>query len=318
MKFGISIQTRGPTASPDSVTTTVRRAEEMGFSEVVLGDHIIFPNRITSSYPYSTDAVHPGSMEGETLEQLSLLTFIAAKTSRIRIVSGVMILPNRNPLVAAKILATIDVLSKGRLTVGVGVGWMREEFQTLNLPPFKERGSISNEYIRVFKELWSEDNPSFQGKYCSFSNIRFMPKPIQKPHPPIWIGGESPAALKRAAALGDGWHPIGLNRRYPLETVDQIQKATARLREYAKEMNRDPNEIVVAYRVPRYRLTSGDYSQPFIGNPQKVAEDIQAFAKAGVSHLIFDFRTSNLDTTMELIDGFADKVMPQVENSSIN
>ncbi len=314
MKFGISIQTRGPTARPDHLTTVVRHAEEAGFHSVVLGDHIVFPKDISSRYPYSSDAIHPGSIEGETLEKLTLLTFIAGKTRRIRIVTGVMISPNRNPVVAAKTLASMDILSEGRLIVGVGAGWMREEFEALGLPPFEERGAVSNEYIRAFKELWTKADPCFRGKYCSFSNIRFEPKPVQKPHPPIWIGGESPAALRRAAVLGDGWHPIGLNPRFPLETLDQLRRAMRRLDSLAIEAGRNPRDIEVAYRVPTYELDSHSHSKPFIGGADEVAGDVRAFAEIGVGHLVFDFRSNDVNRTLELIDGFANKVMPRVED----
>ena len=286
MKFGISIQTRGPTARPDHLTTVVRHAEEAGFHSVVLGDHIVFPKDISSRYPYSSDAIHPGSIEGETLEQLTLLTFIAGKTRRIRIVTGVMILPNRNPVVAAKTLATMDILSEGRLIVGVGAGWMREEFEALGLPPFEERGAVSNECIQAFKELWTKADPCFQGKYYSFSNIRFDPKPVQRPHPPIWIGGESPAALRRAAAMGDGWHPIGLNPRYPLETVDQLQRAMRRLDSFTEEAGRNPRDIEVAYRVPTYELDSRSQSKPFTGSSDEVAGDVRACRDWGSSPCI--------------------------------
>jgi alkanesulfonate monooxygenase SsuD/methylene tetrahydromethanopterin reductase-like flavin-dependent oxidoreductase (luciferase family) len=122
-----------------------------------------------------------------------------------------MVVPHRPPVLTAKILATIDVLSKGRLIVGCGVGWMREEFEAIGAPPYDKRGAVSDEYIRAFKELWTSDNPTFSGKYCSFANVAFAPKPLQKPHPPIWVGGESPVALRRAGRLADAWYPIGSN-----------------------------------------------------------------------------------------------------------
>ena len=149
------------------------------------------------------------------MEMLTLLAFVAGQTTRIRLVTGVLIVPHRNPLVAAKALATLDVLSRGRLVVGVGVGWMREEFETLNLPPFEERGAVTDEYIRAFKELWTSDEPHFQGKYVSFDNIHFLPKPVQKAAP-AHLGGwrESPSG---AAGRGTGrWvESIGIQSCIP-------------------------------------------------------------------------------------------------------
>ena len=152
-----------------------------------------------------------------------MLAFLAGQTSRIGLGTSVMIVPHRNPLVAAKSIATLDVLSGGRVILGVGVGWLREEFEVLDLPPFDERGAVTDEYLRAFIELWTSDNPSFHGKYVQFDDISFLPKPVQKPHPPIWIGGESRPAIRRAAQLGNGWHPLGVNSLSPLSTVEQLQ-----------------------------------------------------------------------------------------------
>jgi len=310
LKFGISINTRGPTARPENTTLIARRAEEAGFHEAVVGDHIVFPNNIASKYPYNPEAVHPGSVEGETLECLTLLTFIAAKTEKIRVVTGVMITPNRNPIIAAKALATMDYLSKGRVTVGLGAGWMREEFEALGLPPYEERGEVTNEYIRAMKELWTSPNPRFEGKYVKFSDIRFHPKPGQKPHIPIWIGGESLPAMRRAASLGDGWHPIGLNPQHPLETASQMKAAIEKLGELARKAGREPSEIEVAYRVPKYELLSEGHLKPFRGTAEGIARDVREFAAVGVSHLVFDLRTNDVKKTLGLIEGFAEKVMP--------
>ena len=221
-------------------------------------------------------------------------------------------MPHRNPVVTAKALATIDVLSKGRLIVGVGVGWLREEFEALDLPPFEERGAVGNEYIRAFKELWTQENPSFQGKYCNFSNIRFEPKPVQNPHPPIWVGGESPPAMRRAAALGDAWHPIGSNPRFPLMTADQLKASVDRLGSYALKAGRDPASIEVAYRVPKYSLTTERSSQPFVGNVEQVLNDAREFAEAGASYLVFDFRSEDAQETVAIMEEFADRIMPEV------
>ncbi len=312
MKFGISLQSRGPASSPENLALVAVRAEELGFDYAFLGDHIVIPDSFVSEYPYSATGSFTGAASGEWLEQLTVLTFVAAKTSRIRLAPGVLILPHRNPVVTAKVLATIDVLSKGRLIVGVGVGWLREEFEALGLPPFEERGAVGNEYIRAFKELWTQENPSFQGKYCNFSKIRFEPKPVQKPHPPIWVGGESPPALRRAASLGDAWHPIGSNPKFPLMTADELKASVDRLAGYAQKAGRDPASIEVAYRVPRYSLTTERSSQPFVGDVAQVVNDVREFAAVGASHLVFDFRSEDAQETVRIMEEFAGRVMPEV------
>ena len=153
MKYGFSIPNHGPIAEPDSMVAIARRGEELGYDSLLFGDHIVVPRGIASRYPYSEDGEYPGSDTGEAIEQVTLLAFLAAHTRRLRLVTSVIIVPYRNPLLAAKALATVDVLSKGRLVVGTGVGWMREEFETLGVPPFEERGAVTDEYVRAFKEL---------------------------------------------------------------------------------------------------------------------------------------------------------------------
>src|SRR5882762_8568167 len=173
MRYGFYLPTRGQTASPEALETLATRAEEWGFSSVVIADHIVFPVTIQSKYPYTVSGAFPG--QGDALEQLSLMAFVAGKSRRLRLISSVMILPHRNPVVTAKMLATIDVLSRGRVTVGVGVGWMREEFEALDAPEFDRRGAASDEYIRIMKTLWTECPASFAGQFYRFEAVRCLP-----------------------------------------------------------------------------------------------------------------------------------------------
>ena len=190
MNFGFMLPSRGPLTRPESLSVIAKRGEELGYDFIMFPDHIVIPRNVSSQYPYSTSGVFPGTDNSETMEQLTTLAFLAGQTSLIRLVTSVMVVPHRSPVVTAKVLSTLDVLSRGRVTVGVGTGWLEEEFQALETQPFAERGAVTDEYIQVFKELWTSDSPRFDGKYCRFSNIDFLPKPIQKPHPPIWVGGE--------------------------------------------------------------------------------------------------------------------------------
>ena len=224
MEYGFAVPTDGPLSTPDHVATLAGRGEKLGFEFMSVSDHILIPRNISSRYPYG----EMGRWEDgyDCLEQLTTLSFVASQTSTARLLTSVMVLPHRSPVMTAKMLASIDVLSNGRLIVGCGVGWLREEFEAIGAPPYDERGAVGDEYIRAFKELWTSDNPSFEGKYCRFSNITFLPKPVQRPHPPIWIGGESPPALRRAARLGDAWYPIGDNPRFPMGTAQQVAKVT--------------------------------------------------------------------------------------------
>ena len=317
MKYGFTLPARGPLATAETLTLLARKGEEMGYDAVYSGDHILVPNNISSPYPYTEGGEYPGGPSGEAMEQVTLLAYLAGQTSRIRLVTSVIIVPYRNPLLAAKALATLDMLSGGRLVVGVGVGWMREEFEALDAPPFEERGAVTDEYIRAFKELWTSDDPHFEGKYVSFDNISFLPKPAQKPHPPIWVGGESRPALRRTAELADGWYPLGSNPTFPMGTPQQLASGLERLANYARRFGRDPSEIETIYRTHQFELSdtpAGNGRLPFVGNAQQIAGDIRQYQDLGVGSLVLDFlrQTEELDLVLGRMERFSKEVWPLV------
>src|SRR5437870_8761182 len=166
MRYGFYLPTRGRSAEPDALETLVTRGEALGFHSTVIADHVVFPVTITSKYPYTVSGAFPGG--GDALEQLTLMSFVAAKSTRLRLITSVMILPHRNPVLTAKMLATIDVLSKGRVTVGVGVGWLREECAVLGAADVDGRGAVSDEYLRIFRTLWSQSAGSVGGELFRF------------------------------------------------------------------------------------------------------------------------------------------------------
>ena len=326
MKYGYETLSAGPLASPEAITRLAKHGEALGFEIVNVGDHIVVPNNIESRYPY-TESGKPaiewahgeGSGSGLFLDQITTLAYVAAHTSKTQLLTSVMVVPYRDPVFTAKALATLDVLSNGRLIVGCGVGWMREEFEALGRPPFEERGAVTNEYIEAFKELWTSPTPSFDGKYCSFRDVVFEPKPVQKPHPPIWIGGESPAALRRAARLADVWYPLGANPRFPLGTAAELKEAISRLRDLTQDKGRDPSSIGIAYsaemwyddRKTQY-LPNGE-RRVFTGDPLQIAEDIHAFEALGVEYLMFDYQGKTVEESLERMERFANDVRPLTE-----
>jgi probable F420-dependent oxidoreductase len=305
MRYGFYLPTRGQTAAPEALATLLARGETLGFDSVMVADHVVFPVTIESKYPYTVSGAFPGG--GDALEQLTLMAFVAGKTTSLRLVSSVMILPHRNPLVTAKMLATIDVLSNGRLTVGVGVGWMREEFRALAAPDFDRRGAVSDEYLRIFKTLWTQCPASFAGEFYRFDSIRCLPQPVQKPHPPIWIGGHSKVALRRAARHGDGWHPVGANPAVPLRPAE-LAASLDELRRLTEAEGRDPSGLTISYKAPVYDTTqpldAAGERRPFTGGLAQVADDVAAFARVGVSEIIIDFRSDSLSESLERMERF--------------
>ena len=306
MRYGFYLPTRGQTATPEGIEALVRRGEALGFTSTMIADHIVFPVTINSRYPYTVSGVFPGG--GDALEQLALMAFVAGMSRTLRLVTSVMILPYRNPVVTAKTLSTIDVLSRGRVTVGVGVGWLREEFEALDAPHFERRGAASDEYIRIFKALWTESPASFSGEFYRFESIKCLPLPVQKPHPPIWVGGHSKAALRRAARLGDGWHPVGANPAVPLRPAE-LRASLDELYRLTEAEGRDPRALTISYKAPVYdpgqaSLGAGADRRPFTGPASQIAEDIATYARLGVSELIFDFRSESLAESLERMERF--------------
>src|SRR3954468_12829580 len=199
MHIGCSAPTSGPLIEPDSLLRIATEAESLGYDYVTVSDHIMIPTSIASRYPYSDSGEFPSGAAAPRLEQLTAATFIAAATTKLRIVTSVMVVPHRPAVLTAKILASIDFLSKGRLTLGIGAGWCEEEFIAIGAPPFAERGAVTDEFMAVCRELWTSDHPQFDGKYVKFKDVLFPPKPVQKSIP-IWVGGESGPAMRRTAA----------------------------------------------------------------------------------------------------------------------
>ena len=255
MQIGCSAPTSGPLIAPDSLVRIATEAEMLGFDYITVSDHVMMPKSVVSRYPYSASGEFPSGAGAARLEQLTTAAFIAAATSKLRIVTSVMVVPHRPAVLTAKILATIDYLSKGRLTLGIGAGWCKEEFEAIGAPPFEDRGNVTDEWMMACKELWAKDDPKFDGKYVKFSDVVFTPKPVQKSIP-IWVGGESGPALRRTAKYADAWYPIGTNPQFPMDTLTRFKAGVAKLRDLTAKAGRDPvrgDGWPIAFRPTRRR-----------------------------------------------------------------
>ena len=312
MEFGLHLPASSSAVKSEDLIRFVQQAETLGFYCITVADHVIVPKNISIPYPYTIDGKYPGT--GYHLETLVTMSFLAGATERIRFLTSVMIAPYRNPVITAKMLASLDVLSQGRVIVGLGVGWMKEEFDNLKAPSFNERGRVTDEYIKAFRELWTKDNPSFQGKHCSFSDIIFLPKPVQKPTIPIWIGGHSKQALRRAGELGDGWHPIGGVPTIPLEPQD-VARDLEMLASYAQKAGRNPKEICVALKgslFDREKQIAPGKRRRFLGTAEDIASDIRDYRQVGVDTMIFDVRRPTPTETLERMEWIAKEVIAKI------
>lgn len=275
MKFGIQLPHFGPLASGEGTIALARRAEALGFDSVWVGDHIIYPPQFAERFGH------------DFYEAVTTLAYVAASTSRIRIGTAVLVLPYRNPLLLAKQLATIDVLSGGRLTVGVGAGWMAEEYAALGAP-FAERGAATDEYLEIIRTLWTEERPKFSGKFFQFPEVLSTPRPSQRPNPPIWIGGNSPRALRRAAELGDGWLPIWHKPTGRGFTPESLREKITQLGEFRRKAGRG-GQPEIAGLMPLAilnRRATAEEAQPLVGPPDQLAEILRQYQNAGLSHII--------------------------------
>ncbi len=248
---------------PEQLAPVAQRAEGLGFESVWVAEHLVFPTQIRSRYPYAKEGVPPINPATPLLDPLLALMQVAALTERIRLGTNVYILPLRHPIAVARMVTTLDVLSRGRVSFGVGLGWLEEEFDAVGVD-FATRAGRTREAIRALRALWTEETPSFAGRYIAFPPVRFEPKPVQRPHPPILVGGESEAALRRAAALGDGWYGVG-------HTPESAAARVGRLRALLAEHGRAalPFDLTVSH-----------------GGGDLTADDVRRYQDAGITRVV--------------------------------
>lgn len=287
-------------ATPEGIIETACRAEELGYDAVLLNDHIIVDG--------SPQALPSW---GNTYDPLIALSYVAARTTRVRLGTSVLIMPYRNPVATAKMMATLDQMSGGRVIAGVGVGWNEAEFAALGVP-FKERGARTTEYLRIWRACWAPGAVTFQGRFFSFADMYTAPKPLQQPHPPIWIGGSSQAALRRAAEFAQVWQPTQMS-------VEDLRTHQTYLREACARIGRqDVPAIRMSFRVNFPDITGAPSmaERPIgQGTPGQVAEDMRRFRhEAGLEAFQINFNgCKNLEQLLASMTRFMQEVKPAVE-----
>ncbi len=292
MKFALMGVGSGSTARPDILVQVAQKGEELGFESAWIPEHLAVPVEMKARYPGSADGKFPGGSGVALHDPFVALSFVAAQTTTLKLGTGVFVLPLRNTISVAKAVASLDVLSRGRVIFGIGVGWCEEEFDAVGMP-FKNRAGRTREAVSVMRALWTEETPQFAGTHHRFQPVGFNPKPVQKPHPPVVFGGDSRAALKRTAELADGW--CGL--RY---TPDSVRPYLATLKELTEQAGRDFAQLEITVGLdPSVELR---------------LDTVKRFEDAGV-HRLFAFspgwiRRSRFDTDLyPSMERFANQVM---------
>ena len=310
MKFGVFLPVSGRAASRKTLMEAAQQAENLGYDSVWSADRIIIPWEIKTTYPYSRSATFIVPPDRPFFEPLTCLAFLAGCTERIKLGMSVLVLPYRHPLYWAKIATTIDQLSEGRLILGIGVGWMEEEFRAMNAP-FAERGKVSDEQLRLLERLWEEEHVGFDGSYYKLDDIAFSPKPYQKPRLPIWVGGEGKLAQRRAGTYGDAWFPYFV-RITPAELARRFEN----VQRCAREAGRDPDQIAFACCLP-IELTATEVPQEpdyLRGNIARVTEALMKFKQIGVSHIGLQFMIAHWPERKEQIERFAKEALPALRS----
>lgn len=285
MQFGVHFSLGvGFYPTADDYTRVVQKIEELGYHSAWIADHIVIPEKITAPYPWTDDGSPGFPLRAPFPDVFALLGFLAAKTHKIRLGTSVLVLPQRNPIEVAKAVATVDMLSGGRFLFGVGVGWLKDEFEVLG-EIFSERGPRTREYVKIMKALWQGGPIGFEGKFFQFPPVHALPTPVQNPHPPIIFGGESLAAMKRVAELGDGWQPGVM----PLET---LREKLGQLKQLMTERGRDYASLSLAT----------------FGSPDAIKQQpasVARLSELGISQMVLGFMGKSTQDTIVQLEDFA-------------
>ena len=300
MRFGVHLPHFGGVGTTENIRRVAEAAEEMQFDSIWVSDHVVAPTVVL------------GYFGASFWEPLTVLSYVAAVTKTVKLGTSVIIVPYRDPLVTAKTIATLDQLSHGRVIFGAASGWLEAEFTALG-QTFAERGPQTDEYLRIYKEAWTKDDPQFQGHYRSFGDLKFEPKPVQKPHPPLWIGGISARALRRAVEFGDGWQPVRTSVADTRACIDMLRRT-------AEQAGRNLDGFTISARLPTWfaDTKAADDGQMLTTADDMVAR-LAAYRELGVGDVLIDFFLgiahepgTTIDTFVRAMERFANQVRPKV------
>lgn len=306
MKFGISIVVRGDDANPDTFARMAESAEAQGWDCLWASDHLIMPAMRTSRYPGRADGQLPPGWRRTYYQPFSVLNFLAAQTRTVRLGTSVLILPMRNPVEVATQVAEMDRLSHGRVNLGIGVGWYREEFEALGYD-FSNRGKRTDDGLRIMRSLWHQEKTTIDGPYYRFADAEMGPKPVQRPHPPIYIGGNTPSALARLAHHGDVWHPFRI-------TPDDLLAARPALEQAFAAAGRAMAGVPIAPKIP-LSFQDGPASAGQLaseGRPRDIIAGLKRYIDAGATEFCFDLMTETRAAALDTMARFTEEIRPHL------
>lgn len=302
MKFGMSIIVRGDEATPRTFDRMAEKAEATDLDTLWSSDHLLMLPMVHSKYPGTADGELPEPWKRTYYQPFSVLNYLAGRTTKVRLGTSVLVLPMRNPMEAAAQVAELDQVSGGRANFGVGVGWYQEEYDALGYP-FRKRGRRCNEGLEIATRLWSGEPTDFDGEFYQFKGARLGPRPVQRPHPPIYVGGHTPAALKRTARFADVWHPFKVLPEDVVNLRPELERLLAAEGRDAKDFPIAPKVSLIFQDGP-----ASDGQPPTQGRPQDIIDTIRRFQDAGATEMCFDIVPETADNAVETMDRFANEV----------
>ena len=305
MNFGFSLIMRGKAACPHAFVTMAQQAESLGIDSVWASDHLILPKLTKSLHPHSQTVQYPQAWMENYWESITTLSFLAAKTTTLTLGFSISVLPTHNPIELAKQIACLDQLSHGRVILGTGVGWCEEEYAALGVP-FRQRGARANEALALFETLWQQEPASFEGRFYRFAKAYFTPKPLSPKGVPIWVGGNSAAALKRAARYADAYHPICPN----LQGIGRLKE---KLATFSSQVQRTKPPIKMSIKCPLvFTNTPPEQHYATQGSTAEVVDALGKMEEYGVSDVVFDLVPETLENALDVMARFARDVRPQL------
>jgi probable F420-dependent oxidoreductase len=307
--FGLDVGTYGALAEPATILGLARYAEDIGFDSIWLADHIAFPVTFKSEYPYSATGDFPTRLADPLMEPIATMGVLVGATKRIRIGTAVLVMPLRNPLLLARMLVTLDNFSGGRIILGAGVGWLKEEFEALGTYDFAKRGRATDEYIEIFKAISAGGEVGYKGETYAFDPVFAAPRSVQRPHPPVLIGGTADPALRRVARLGDGWLAVSVS-------PDKLGERLATLRRMTKEKGRRYEDLSLVYKIflnigEANRGRSGE-RETGTGSAEDIIDDLKRIYDLGFERVVVRYRGTSSEELRRQIDRFVTDIVPKI------